>query len=200
MEKPLHTYKKKRDLTTTPEPGAAVKKRKRGALEFVIQKHQASHLHYDFRLECDGVLLSWAVPKGPSTNPQEKRLAVMVEDHPFDYRGFEGVIPKGQYGAGEVIVWDKGTYFPVDEEGDGEQAGLKEMQHAIRDGLHKGKLLFVLDGEKLHGQWALVRLKGRGNDKQWLLIKHGDEFANKADITKMNKSVLSGKTVEQLSK
>jgi bifunctional non-homologous end joining protein LigD len=195
--KPLDRYKKKRNLKITPEPDAVLKKRTRGTLAFVVQKHKASHLHYDFRLECDGVLLSWAVPKGPSVDPHDKRLAIMVEDHPFDYRNFEGTIPEGNYGAGIVIVWDKGTYYPAGDTNEKKSMGLEELQREVRDGIHRGKLSFVLKGEKLQGEWALVRLKGRGNQKQWLLIKHNDEYADDVDITKSDQSVLSGKTIEQ---
>lgn len=201
MDNPLKPYVKKRDLKKTPEPLGVVKKRAHDLLEFVIQKHRASRLHYDFHLECDGVLLSWAVPKGPSTNPREKRLAVMVEDHPFDYRCFEGIIPAGQYGAGTVIVWDKGTYYPIDYESIDDcenpgQTNLADAQRIVRDGIRKGKLSFVLKGKKLQGEWTLVRLKN--NPKQWLLVKHDDKYADEVDLTRLDKSVLSRKTLEQL--
>src|SRR6187401_675241 len=165
---PLQEYRRKRDFTKSPEPtGDEPRKKKAKALFFCVQKHLASHLHYDFRLEWNGVLLSWAVPKGPSLDPTIKRLAMHVEDHPIDYGEFEGVIPSG-YGAGIVMLWDRGTWTPEVEDVD---AALK-----------KGDLKFTLDGYKLKGSWVLVRTKGRwggsgagggaGNDRSWLLIKH----------------------------
>jgi bifunctional non-homologous end joining protein LigD len=163
----LKEYRRKRDFGKTPEPaGAQAKKPRADGLGFVIQKHAATRLHYDFRLELDGVLKSWAIPKGPSLDPREKRLAVHVEDHPLDYGGFEGVIPKGQYGGGTVLLWDRGTWQPLDDD---PQAGLR-----------KGSLKFGLAGEKLHGKWALVRMGGRAaRDKHenWLLIKEKDDVA-----------------------
>ncbi|HEV7222770.1 MAG TPA: DNA polymerase ligase N-terminal domain-containing protein, partial [Pirellulales bacterium] len=159
----LTEYRRKRRFSRSPEPRG---KRQRGGkgLEFVVQKHDATRLHYDFRLELDGVLKSWAVPKGPSYDPREKRLAVEVEDHPLEYANFEGVIPAGEYGGGPVEVWDRGTWEP---EGDPEQ------------GLRDGKLKFDLSGEKLRGGWALVRMGGRRPDKKvnWLLIKERDDTA-----------------------
>ncbi|HEY0552753.1 MAG TPA: DNA polymerase ligase N-terminal domain-containing protein, partial [Thermoanaerobaculia bacterium] len=160
---PLTEYKKKRNFRATPEPEGKVKATK--GHSFVIQKHAATRLHYDFRLEMEGVLRSWAVPKGPSLDPGEKRLAVHVEDHPIDYGDFEGIIPKGQYGGGTVLLWDRGTWTP---EGD-----------AIAD-YKKGNLKFRLDGEKLHGRWVLVRMGGRNQEEgheNWLLIKEKDETA-----------------------
>jgi bifunctional non-homologous end joining protein LigD len=175
----LAAYRKKRNFAKTREPkGATAKSGKR--LIFIVQKHRASHLHYDLRLEMDGVLKSWAVPKGPSLDPRQKRLAVRVEDHPYEYKNFEGTIPKGNYGAGEVIVWDRGTYRDV--EGEGEAALLK--------GLRKGSFSFVLHGKKLKGAFSLVRLK---RPRQWLLIKKNDAYANTRDITRDNKSVKSGR-------
>src|SRR5207253_2835302 len=153
---------------------------------FVVQKHQASHLHYDFRLEPDGVLKSWAVPKGPSMNPKEKRLAIMVEDHPLEYRTFEGVIAEGEYGAGEVIVWDQGTYRPLA----GKTKGA--MQEQVREQLNKGDLRFLLFGEKLRGEFALIRQQRLG-EKAWLLIKKRDQYASDADITLQDRSVITGK-------
>src|SRR6185312_9050336 len=168
----LEEYRRKRDFKATPEPsGSAKGKKKKGkskALSFVIQKHAASRLHYDFRLEMEGVLRSWAVPKGPSLDPGEKRLAVHVEDHPIDYGDFEGIIPKGQYGGGTVLLWDRGTWAPQEGEGDPVEA------------YRKGKLKFELDGEKLQGGWTLVRMHGRQggeNGENWLLIKENDETA-----------------------
>ena len=155
-------------------------------LRFVVQKHAASRLHYDFRLECDGVLKSWAVPKGPSLNPADKRLAVAVEDHPLDYRTFEGTIPDGNYGAGTVIVWDQGTYEAVD--------GRDEP--AVRNGIERGKLDIVLHGEKLRGEFHLVRIK-RGKGNEWLLIKSHDEFSTQEDITANDRSVKTGRTIPE---
>lgn len=189
----LNQYKKKRNFKETPEPKGKVKKSK-GKLSFVVQKHAASHLHYDLRLESDGVLLSWAVPKGPSIDPHVKRLAIMVEDHPFDYKDFEGIIPKGQYGAGQVIVWDKGTYIPAD--GKAKELKQREAERLINLGLENGKLTFVLEGKKLKGEWTLVRTKQ--SDRQWLLIKHQDKYAGTKDITERDKSVISRKTIASL--
>lgn len=189
----LKLYKSKRNFKETPEPKARIS-RSKGKLIFVIQKHAASHLHYDFRLEAGGVLLSWAVPKGPSIDPTVKRLAIMVEDHPFDYKDFEGVIPKGHYGAGQVIVWDKGTYVPADPKD--AQLGQKEAEKLVASGVKKGKLTIFLEGKKLKGEWTLVRTKQ--NDKQWLLIKHADKYAGKKDVTELEKSVISKKTIDSL--
>jgi len=151
--------KSDRNVPEGPEPDREVKGTQ-DALVFVVQKHQASRLHYDFRLELDGVLKSWAVPKGPSLNPKEKRLAIMVEDHPFEYRTFEGVIAEGEYGAGEVIIWDQGTYRPL--------AGKtkEEMQEQVRKELNQGELRFLLFGEKLRGEFVLIRQKRLG-EKAW---------------------------------
>jgi bifunctional non-homologous end joining protein LigD len=187
----LATYKKKRSFSKTTEPIGG--KAKTGALRFVIQKHDASRLHYDFRLEMEGVLKSWAVPKGPSTNPADKRLAMMVEDHPYDYRDFEGIIPKGQYGGGTVIVWDEGTYEPIEK-----IKGKKEQEKLLLKQLKAGSLKFILHGTKLRGEFALVQMHGRG-ENAWLLIKHNDEFAKSSDITKKSRSVKSGKTINQVA-
>ena len=185
----LARYHRKRDFAETPEPkGARAKPAKR--LRFVIQKHRATRLHYDFRLEADGVLKSWAVPKGPSFTPGERRLAMHVEDHPMDYRTFEGVIPKGNYGAGEVIVWDEGTYELFEGSDPAAEIG-------------KGKIKFVMHGTKMHGEFTLVRIKGRNSESgdPWLLIKDHDEYTNpKYDIEKDNKSVKTGRTVESYAK
>ena len=167
---PLEEYNIKRDFKQTAEPKgkAAVGK---GKLKFVIQRHAASRLHYDFRLEMDGVLKSWAIPKGPSLNPEDKRLAMMVEDHPFAYRTFQGSIPEGNYGAGEVEIWDEGTYEPL-EKVKGKTEDLI-MQHE----LHSGSLKFILHGKKLKGEFALVKIKNAESGDPWLLIKHRDKFA-----------------------
>jgi len=189
----LSLYKKKRSFKETPEPAGG--KAQRGQLHFVIQKHDASHLHYDFRLQMEGVLKSWAVPKGPSTDPTVKRLAMMVEDHPYDYRNFEGIIPKGQYGGGTVIVWDQGTY----EAAEGTFADTKSMEKNLLQQLHKGKIVFTLHGEKLKGAYALVKSSYQG-ENSWLLMKAKDKFAKNSDITKKEKSVISGKTIKQMEK
>lgn len=189
----LETYAAKRDFTKTSEPKSG-KSKDKGELLFVIQKHDASHLHYDFRLEMEGVLKSWAVPKGPSTDPKVKRLAMMVEDHPFDYRTFEGIIPQGQYGGGTVIVWDEGTYEPIEN-----IKGKREQEKHLLKQLHSGSLKIKLHGEKLEGEFALVKTNGMGNNA-WLLIKHNDEYASAKDITKLDKSVVSGKTIADVEK
>jgi bifunctional non-homologous end joining protein LigD len=171
----LAAYRAKRDFSKSPEPsGAATSKRAKPAEKagrfFCVQKHLASHLHYDFRLEHDGVLLSWAVPKGPSLNPADKRLAMKVEDHPFDYGEFEGVIPEG-YGAGIVLLWDKGTWEP--------EPGFENVGRALA----KGELKFRLDGVKLKGSWVIVNTnRGNGDGRSWLLIKHRDEWAGPVDV------------------
>lgn len=192
----LEKYKKKRNFTKTPEPAGKVKAAAKGAPIFVVQKHQASHLHYDFRLEHKGVLLSWAVPKGPSLNPADKRLAMMVEDHPFDYRDFEGTIPEGNYGAGTVMVWDFGNYLAM---GTGNRA---ESEKMIGAGMHKGHITFVLNGDKLKGEFALIKMKndksGKGN--AWMLVKADDDYARKSDVTKKGKSAKTGKSMAQISK
>ena len=188
----LTEYKKKRTFRKTPEPtGGQASGRE---LQFVVQKHDASRLHYDFRLELKGVLKSWAVPKGPSMNPAEKRLAMLVEDHPFDYKNFEGIIPEGNYGAGTVIIWDEGTYEPIEEVGE------KNAQEAyLLKAFKGGSIKIRMHGKKLKGEFALVRTRGRG-DNSWLLIKHRDKFATENDISKKNKSVVSGKTIEGMMK
>jgi bifunctional non-homologous end joining protein LigD len=189
----LREYQKKRNFSSTPEPSG--KQAARGGHHYVIQKHDATHLHYDFRLELDGVLLSWAVPKGPSLDPADKRLAVQVEDHPLEYRTFEGTIPKGQYGGGTVMVWDQGTWTP---EGNARQS------------LAEGKLKFVLHGKKLQGRWFLLRLKDGGwggrksNGKtNWLLMKERDEFARpaaKGDVLEeLPNSAKTGRTMEEIA-
>lgn len=189
----LEKYKEKRDFKKTAEPKAG-KSTDKNKLRFVIQKHDASRLHYDFRLEMDGVLKSWAVPKGPSTDPKTKRLAMMVEDHPYDYRLFEGLIPQGEYGGGTVIVWDEGTYEPIEE-----IKGKKAQEKHLLEQLKSGSLKIKLHGDKLEGEYALVKTHGMG-ENGWLLIKHKDDFASSADITKKDKSVLSGKTIETMEK
>ena len=190
----LNEYAAKRKFEQTPEPAPAATGAGSGPLLFVVQQHSARRLHYDFRLECDGVLKSWAVPKGPSLNVADKRLAVQTEDHPYDYGSFEGVIPPGQYGAGEVIVWDCGVYSP--DESQTWFHDRPEAERQVREGLAKGKLSFLLRGEKLKGSFALVRTAQ--DPKSWLLIKHRDRFAAGIDITTENRSVLSGVAVEDM--
>ena len=186
----LVKYKQKRKFDETPEPTGG--KPLGTTLRFVVQKHHASHLHYDFRLEMEGVLKSWAVPKGPSMNPSDKRLAMMVEDHPYDYRDFEGIIPSG-YGAGTVIVWDEGEYEPVEA-----KKTKKENEKSLLHHLYQGAVSFVLKGKKLKGEFSLVKTKDRG-ENAWLLIKKKDKYSTSNDVTQKNKSVLSGKTLEQVA-
>jgi bifunctional non-homologous end joining protein LigD len=184
----LAKYHEKRRFNRTPEPKGRTIKTPGPALRYVIQKHDASRLHYDFRLELDGVLKSWAVPKGPSLDPNRKSLAVQVEDHPIDYGDFEGVIPKGEYGGGTVLLWDKGTWQPF---------------HDPAEGLKNGKLHFILNGEKLHGEWSLVRMHGKagGDGKNWLLIKLKDKYADShADILADSpKSVKTSRSLDQIA-
>ncbi len=191
----LELYRQKRDFDRTPEPppdepeaGPAGG----GPLRFFVQKHDASRLHYDFRLELDGVLKSWAVPKGPSLNPADKRLAVMVEDHPLDYGNFEGIIPANNYGAGTVMLWDEGTYHAPDT------LTRAESEATLREGLARGRLKFALQGEKLKGEYSLSRMKGEDN-KNWLLIKKRDAFATGQDVTLWDRSVKSGRTLAQIA-
>ena len=185
----LSEYQKKRHFGVTPEPSgkASDRKDKDSNLIYVIQKHRATNLHYDFRLEWHGTLLSWAVPKGPSLDPSVKRLAMQVEDHPIDYANFEGVIPEGEYGGGTVMVWDKGTWEPEVEDVDA--------------ALQKGDLKFTLHGRKLKGSWVLVRTRGygRSSDKSWLLIKHRDRFASTRDITEDARSVVSKRLLANIA-
>ncbi|WP_439555443.1 DNA ligase D [Dyadobacter sp.] len=183
----LSKYNEKRKFDETPEPKGG--KAKSDELIFVIQKHDASRLHYDFRLEMDGVLKSWAVPKGPSTDPSVKRLAMMVEDHPYDYKDFEGIIPEGNYGAGTVMVWDFGTYEPLEK-----AESKKEMEKMLLKELKSGSLKIRLKGKKLNGEFALV--KTHMEENSWLLIKHRDKFASEEDITKKDRSVISRKTLK----
>ncbi len=191
----LRDYHRKRDFKLTAEPKGAVARRKVGAskarkLRYLVQKHDASRLHYDFRLEWNGTLMSWAVPKGPSENPDDKRLAVHVEDHPLDYGDFEGTIPEGQYGGGTVMLWDTGTWQPHEDD--------------VAAALKKGKLGFTLHGKRLQGNWALVRLRKRSpKDKDnWLLIKEHDEFerrAGKLAVERETASVKSGRPMEAIA-
>jgi bifunctional non-homologous end joining protein LigD len=165
----LTLYNKKRNFKETSEPAGKVKGSE-SELIFVVQRHKASRLHYDFRLELDGVLKSWAVPKGPSMNPKDKRLAMMVEDHPYDYKDFAGTIPEGNYGAGIVEIWDSGTYADL------ENSPREIAEKNLRAGLKSGDFKFQLFGKKLKGEFVLVKLKGK-EDNSWLLIKHHDKYA-----------------------
>lgn len=193
----LAEYRKKRDFRKTAEPEGGKAKAKRAAtkrLEFVVQKHAASHLHYDLRLELDGVMKSWAVPKGPAPDPAIKRLAMQVEDHPMEYNDFEGTIPRGEYGGGTVMLWDRGWYEP--EKGGGEDG--------VRQGYSKGDLKVVFHGKRLKGSWVLVRTRGwgggGGGKPAWLLIKHRDDFAEPGDalVERYTTSVVSKRTMEQI--
>jgi bifunctional non-homologous end joining protein LigD len=185
----LKEYKSKRKFGKTPEPKPGLRS-EGGHLIFVIHKHAARALHYDLRLELEGVLKSWAVPKGPPLDPSVKRLAIMVEDHPLDYKDFEGVIPEGNYGAGSVIIWDRGIYHHPSAK------DRKENEKLLLDGLRKGDMKFVLAGEKLQGEFALVKT-GR-DDKSWLLLKKKDRYALREDILKESRSVVSNKTLEEV--
>jgi bifunctional non-homologous end joining protein LigD len=187
----LSDYKTKRDFTTTPEP-TGTEVQATGPLRFVIHKHWASHLHYDLRLEAGGVLKSWAVPKGPSLNPADKHLAVMVEDHPLDYISFEGVIPEGNYGAGTVMIWDQGTYCTIDT------CDREAEEEEMRAMLAKGHISFILNGQKLHGRWNLVKMARSREENAWLLMKADDEFATTDDVTQEDRSAASGRTMEEI--
>jgi bifunctional non-homologous end joining protein LigD len=187
----LKEYRRKRRFGVTPEPAgkeSAGPRARRKALRFVVQKHRATQLHYDFRLEWKGVLLSWAVPKGPSLDPTVKRLAMQVEDHPLEYTGFEGIIPEGEYGGGTVMVWDRGTWVPESPDVDA--------------ALHKGELKFTLEGKKLRGSWVLVRTRryGQSGKAAWLLIKHRDAFASEEDVTTAQpRSVVSRRLMAEIA-
>lgn len=182
----LQKYRAKRDFDVTPEPEGAMSGETSGQLTFVVQKHQASHLHYDFRLEWGGVLLSWAVPKGPSLNPSVKRLAMAVEDHPLEYGSFEGGIPEGEYGGGTVMLWDRGTWEPDDPDVDASLAN--------------GELKFALRGAKLKGSWVLVRTRSPGARSSWLLIKHKDRYSSKGDIvSEKPRSVASKRLLAEIA-
>ena len=190
----LAEYRRKRDFNRTAEPRGG--RRKAAAkLAYVIQKHAASHLHFDLRLELDGVMKSWAVPKGPSLDPAVKRLAMQVEDHPIEYNAFEGTIPKGEYGGGTVMIWDQGTY----SYGGNDDA---EPVEGLREGYARGDFKFVLDGKRLRGSWVLVRTR-RGDPRraQWLLIKHRDEFAEPGSevVEEYLSSATTGRTMEEIA-
>lgn len=179
----LAEYNRKRRFAVTPEPAGKIGATNAEELEFVVQKHRASRLHYDFRLQHDGVMLSWAVPKGPSLDPSQKRFAMQTEDHPIEYNQFEGVIPEGEYGAGTVMIWDRGTWEPE----------VEDVDHALA----KGDLKFTLNGKKLRGSWVLVRMR----DRQWLLIKHRDKTASTVDVTAAKpRSVVSRRTLAGIAR
>jgi bifunctional non-homologous end joining protein LigD len=186
---PLEEYKRKRDFSKTaePRPKTAKARTSKSGLSYVIQKHAASRLHYDFRLELDGVLLSWAVTKGPGVDPSDKRLAVRTEDHPVSYGQFEGTIPKGQYGGGTVMLWDIGTWEPKEDP---------------RAGLKKGHLSFVLHGKRLKGGWTLIRMSGVAKRENWLLIKQKDKAAQRSSdrfLERFNVSVKTGRDMNQIA-
>jgi bifunctional non-homologous end joining protein LigD len=191
----LTEYRKKRDFRVTAEPEGGAERTSTSKLQFVIQKHAASHLHFDLRLELDGVMKSWAVPKGPAPDPAIKRLAMQVEDHPMEYNSFEGTIPEGEYGGGTVMLWDVGTYEP--EKGGGEDG--------VREGIEKGDLKIIFHGKRMKGSWVLVRTRGWGSSSasskpSWLLIKHKDEHAERGDalVETHVTSVISKRTMDEI--
>jgi bifunctional non-homologous end joining protein LigD len=190
----LAEYRRKRDFSRTAEPRGGARKAAR-KLAYVIQKHDASHLHYDLRLELDGVMKSWAVPKGPSLDPAVKRLAMQVEDHPIEYNRFEGTIPQGEYGGGTVMIWDRGTYeFGGSDDGD--------PVEALRRGYAKGDLKVVLHGDRLTGSWVLVRTRrGDARRPQWLLIKHRDQAAEPGSevVEEYLSSAATGRSMEEIA-
>src|SRR5262244_2867173 len=185
---PLEQYRRRRRFGVTPEPKGGTPRPRTKKLVYVIQKHRATALHYDFRLEWKGVMLSWAVPKGPSLDPSVKRLAMQVEDHPMEYNAFEGIIPEAEYGGGTVMIWDEGFWMPASEEVDG--------------ALRKGELKFALLGEKLQGEWVLVRTRRPGESKPaWLLIKHKDQYATKRDVAEEEpRSVVSNRLLVEIAR
>ncbi|MDG3582276.1 DNA polymerase ligase N-terminal domain-containing protein [Galbibacter pacificus] len=184
-------YNKKRDFSKTKEPKGNSRKKDTNSQIFVIQKHDATNLHYDFRLEIDNVLKSWSVPKGPSTDPSIKRMAIPTEDHPLEYANFEGTIPKGQYGGGTVMIWDKGTYKDLAEEGQN-----------VSDSYKKGIIEFYLQGKKLQGGYSLIRMNSGKMKGNWLLIKKDDEKADarRNPVSTQNKSVTSNRTLKEIAK
>jgi len=191
---PLGEYRRKRDFSKTAEPEGATAPASRTTLAFVIQKHAASQLHFDLRLELDGVMKSWAVPKGPSVDPSVKRLAMQVEDHPVEYNTFEGIIPEGEYGGGTVMLWDRGTYTYWEKDPD--------PVERLRDGYARGDFKFELKGKRLRGTWVLVRLRRGDPEKpQWLLIKHRDEYAKPGFdiVARENTSIATGRTMEEIA-
>lgn len=194
-DKKLREYQRKRDFAVTAEPSGDGASEENDGARFVVQIHDASTLHFDFRLEVDGVLKSWAVPKGPSDDPHDKRLAMPTEDHPLDYRDFEGVISEGEYGAGTVIIWDEGTFQNTTTDRRGREV-------AAADGLDKGHISFRLDGSKLHGRYALTRIRGRSSDDAaWLLVKEGDSRGTPHGTPnpRRARSARSGRTLKQMA-
>lgn len=191
----LSTYKKKRNFSQTKEPEGKLKNADDKCV-FVVQRHKASHLHYDFRLELNGVLVSWAVPKGPSMNPEDKRLAMKVEDHPYEYKDFKGKIPEGNYGAGIVEIWDKGYYTNLEGE------DKIKTEKSIQSGLKSGSIKVNLHGKKLKGEFALVKIKPREGqkDNSWLLIKHNDQYAVHIEYNSENKTAKSSPINKLLAK
>jgi bifunctional non-homologous end joining protein LigD len=187
----LEAYNQKRDFERTPEPPGAPAKGSQGPLRFTVQKHAATRLHYDFRIELDGVLVSWAVPKGPSMNPEEKKLAMKVEDHPLDYRDFEGIIPEGNYGAGTVMLWDEGVYHVPDE------TRREEIQKAVHQGLAKGDLKLFLMGHKLRGVFKLIKIKS-DEENAWLMMKYDDQYVTEGDVLEQERSVKSGLSMDEI--
>ena len=188
----LAEYRQKRDFTRTAEPEGG-RGPKAGALAFVIQKHAASNLHFDLRLELDGVMKSWAVPKGPSLDPSVKRLAMQVEDHPIEYNEFEGTIPEGEYGGGTVMIWDRGTYTYGGDDSD--------PIEGLRRGYEKGDFKFVLQGKRLKGSWVLVRTRWSDAKRSWLLIKHRDDHAEPGSdiVAAQTTSAATGRTMEEIA-
>jgi DNA ligase D-like protein (predicted 3'-phosphoesterase) len=189
----LKNYKDKRNFSKTPEPQNSYRKSSRKPI-FVIQQHAASHMHFDFRLEMEGVLASWAVPRGPSTDPRHRRLAVRTEDHPLDYADFEGRIPPGEYGAGTVIVWDTGHYESISSK--------QGKEIALDEALNGGHAKIRLFGKKLKGGYALIHTRMRGDDRNWLLVKENDEYADpdRNPVSEEPQSVLSGRTVKEMGR
>ena len=195
--KALAEYRRKRDFSKTGEPAGGAAPARRGRLRFVIQKHAATRLHFDLRLELDGVMKSWAVPKGPSLDPSERRLAMQVEDHPIEYNTFEGVIPQGEYGGGTVMLWDRGTYAPNYDDRDNDI-------EALHDGLRRGRLKVRFDGKRMRGAWTLVRMHGRDENPDkpaWLFIKERDEHADPSHdlVAAAMTSIASRRTMDQIA-
>jgi bifunctional non-homologous end joining protein LigD len=189
----LAEYRRKRDFSRTREPKGAPGRRRAARLAYVIQRHEATRLHFDLRLELDGVMKSWAVPKGPSLNPSVKRLAIEVEDHPIEYNTFEGTIPQGEYGGGTVMLWDRGTYgYPGESD---------DPVAELRAGYRKGDFKFELHGKRLHGSWVLVRTRRDGRKNQWLLIKHRDDDADPEldPVETYQTSVKTGRTMDEIA-
>ncbi len=194
-KRPLAEYQRKRDFTRTGEPRGKARRVRKAALAFVIQKHDASNLHFDLRLELDGVMKSWAVPKGPSLDPSDKRLAVQVEDHPIDYNSFEGTIPEGAYGGGTVMLWDRGTYTSAEPD--------DSPEDRLREGYTRGDFKFTLQGKRLKGSWVLVRLRrGKVDKPQWLLIKHRDRYAREGSdvVEQFQRSVASRRSMAGIAR